>query len=396
MLKKTIKNILPSSIKKVYLFYKYKPIINYYNSNNEKNVLVSYIVPPFKSKAPNYRHTNYIEAIKIAETFRDLGFNVDIYNYNFERTIDYSKYSVVFGFGDPFVGSFYNRDHDIVTIYYGTGMHICWQNHNSLSRIKEVYYKKKKWLPESGRIVEKAWSIQTSIVDAIITLGNDEVLKSYRMFFDGDIYNIPVTYYNIIDVKKVESFIVNKDYSEAKYNFIWFGSSGLIHKGLDLVLEYFHQHPNLHLHVCGPIDNEPRFKNLYYRELYESPNIHTHGFVNLKSELFLSLMRKSLFAIFPSCSEGESGSVVNLMAQGMIPIVTKNAGIKIKDFGYLIPSIDIDSIDETINKVLYENENDLMAKSYKCFKNTRRTHSIESYSCQLKSALEDILEGCII
>jgi glycosyltransferase involved in cell wall biosynthesis len=247
-------------------------------------------------------------------------------------------------------------------------------------------------LPESGRIVEKAWSIQTSIVDAIITLGNEEVLKSYSMFFNGNIYNIPVTYHNIIDVKKIESFIANKDYSEAKYNFIWFGSSGLIHKGLDLLLEYFHQHPNLHLHVCGPIDNEPRFKNLYYRELYESPNIHTHGFVNLKSELFLSLMRKSVFVIFPSCSEGEPSSVINLMAHGMIPIVTKNAGIRIKDFGYLISDIDIDSIDETINMVLDEKEDHLMLRSFECFKNTRETHSLEFYSCQLKSALKDILK----
>jgi hypothetical protein len=125
MVAKTVKNILPSKVKKIYYNYKYRPVINYYNSNNEKNVLISYIVEPFKKGDSTYSHTNNIECIKIAETFKDLGFNVDIYNYNFGRNIDYSKYSVVFGFGDPFVSSFYNRDHDIITIYYGTGMHIC-------------------------------------------------------------------------------------------------------------------------------------------------------------------------------------------------------------------------------------------------------------------------------
>jgi len=271
-------------------------------------------------------------------------------------------------------------------------MHICSQNHNSLSRIKEVYVKKKRWLPESGRIVDKAWSIQTTLVDAIITLGNEEVLNSYKLFFEGEIYNTPVTYYSVIEAKKVEDIINTKDYKNAKYHFLWFGSSGLIHKGLDLLLEYFYQHPDLHLHICGPIDNEPGFQGIYHEELYNTPNIHTYGFIDITSNLFRDLIEKCLFAIFPSCTEGEPSSIVNLMANGIIPVVTKNAGIRIKDFGYLIPSIDIDSIHETVSIALNTEESNLRLRSIKCFEDTRKSHSIEAYYTELKGHLEHILK----
>jgi hypothetical protein len=382
-------------LKKLILIYRHRPVINYYNTDYERNVLISYIVSPFKTNSINYAHTNHIESLQIAEIFRDIGFNVDIYNYDFEGNIDYSKYSAIFGFGEPLINSYYRATNQMIAIYYGTGMHVCVQNHNSLKRVKEIHAETNKWLPESGRIVDKAWSIQTTIVDAIITLGNEEVLDSYKRYYEGDIYNIPVTYYSVIEEKKAEFIINNKNYNDAKYHFLWFGSSGLIHKGLDLLLKYFSQHPDLHLHICGPVNNEKRFQNLYYDELYKKPNIHTYGFVDLTSDQFQELMAKCLYVIFPSCSEGEPSSVINLMANGIIPVVTKNAGIRIKDFGYLINSIDTSSINETINTVLETKENDLKLKSLKCFRDTRSTHSIEAYSIQLKKSLMTILKDIL-
>ncbi len=42
------------------------------------------------------------------------------------------------------------------------------------------------------------------------------------------------------------------------------------------------------------------------------------------------------FSIFPSCSEGQSGSVLTTMSLGLIPIVTKEVGIDVFDKGFLI------------------------------------------------------------
>lgn len=391
-LKKYLQKYLPKKAKSLYLLYNNRPIYNYYKTDFKKYVLISYITEPFILKSINYAHTNFMESLLISKAFKDLDFNVDIVPYTFEGKINYSKYSVIFGFGDPMTKSFYERSTDIITIYYGTGMHVCWNNHKTLDRIKEVHIKKKEWIPESGRIVDKAWSIQTSIVDAIITLGNEDVISSYKSYYSGVIYNIPVTYHAVIDNEKIKSLIIKKDYEYAKFHFIWFGSTGLIHKGLDLLLEYFSEHPYIHLHVCGPLDSEPRFVKHYYHELYELPNIHAHGFVDITSDLFFHLISKCLFVILPSCSEGEPSSVINLMANGMIPLVTKSAGIKIKDFGYLIDEVNICSIDRAIKIVLNTREEELKQRSLKCFEDTRYNHSPESYSLQLSNALKAILE----
>ena len=279
-MKKLIKRYIPPSLWDVLKFAhkKYKrPIKNYFKTNFKENVLISYITYPFKNGI-SLRHTNNVEAVEIAKIFNELGYNIDIVDYDYEGNLDYDKYSIIFGFGEPLINSFYRRNHKILTIYYGTGMHVIHQNHAILKRIEEVHKKKGKWLLESGRIADKAWSVQTSLVDSIVTLGNDEVVNSYQKYFLRKIYNIPVSYYKIFDHEEI---LKNKNFRDAKNHFLWFGSSGLIHKGLDLLLEVFKEMPDFQLHICGPIDNEPKFKNCYYEELYNTKNIHTYGFINI-------------------------------------------------------------------------------------------------------------------
>ena len=64
-----------------------------------------------------------------------------------------------------------------------------------------------------------------------------------------------------------------------------------MHKGLDLVLEAFARMPELHLTVCGPIHEEPAFEAAFRRELYETPNIETLGWVDIASPAFAELLR---------------------------------------------------------------------------------------------------------
>ena len=178
---KKIKQIIKRNLLK-------SPVINYFGDNHPKNVLISYITKPFR-KGIDITHTSSAEVLEIAKIFRSLGYNVDAADYDYDGFIDYSKYSVVFGFGEPLINSFYsNLQNRLVRIYYGTGMHISVQNNNSLKRIGEVYNKKGVWLLDSGRIVEKAWAPQTNIVDAMILLGNEEVSETYKRFFKNRFY----------------------------------------------------------------------------------------------------------------------------------------------------------------------------------------------------------------
>ena len=367
------------------------PLLNIYGTNFGQNVLISYIRRPFKN-GPDLSHTNSIEVLEIAKTFKELEFNVDVVNYDYEGFLDYAKYDLIFGFGEPLNNCFDKKRNDTKTIYYGTGMHICTQNHNSLKRIEDVFSKKGVWLIRSGRIVEKTWSIQTSLVDAIITLGNEEVVESYKKFFMGKIYNIPASYYEIINTESIKKILNEKNYEEAKSHFVWIGSSGLVHKGLDLLLDYFSVNVELHLHILGPVDNEPDFKKTYSKELYNSPNIHTYGFIDLKSQTFSDLMQKSLYVIYPSCAEGGGAAVINCMANGLLPIVTKESSVSIKDYGFLIEEFTIESIDKTVKTARTTKAELLKENSIKCMLDIRDNHSIGQFSAKLKQSIKKALD----
>ena len=65
-----------------------------------------------------------------------------------------------------------------------------------------------------------------------------------------------------------------------------------MHKGLDLVLEAFAGMPDHHLYVCGPLQQEKDFVKAFYTELYETPNIHAVGWVDLEGPEFLEIVNK--------------------------------------------------------------------------------------------------------
>jgi hypothetical protein len=388
-----IKKMVPPNIygglKALYQYYSYNKIIkNFYNANHSRNVLISYIVRPFKKRI-DLTHTNSAEALMIAKIFDELSYNIDVIFYNSSRFIDYNKYDVVFGFGDPLINSFYRRKRKILSIYYGTGMHVCHQNQASLKRVKDVYERKGKWLPESGRIVDKTWSIQTTLVDAIITLGNSTTVDSYRKYYDGPIFNVPASFYKITDFREI---LRQKNFADSKHHFLWFGSSGLVHKGLDLLLEIFKNKPNLHLHICGPIDYEPGFKTCFYNELYNTENIHTHGFVDLRSEVFNNLMKTCAFVIFPSCSEGQSTSVLNVAGNGaLLPIVTKESGIDINEYGIEIMGCNLKDVELAVAEAVRLTDDDIRKRSFSCGEYVFQHHSIEMFSKTIKDTLNLIL-----
>jgi len=306
--KKIIKKFLPKSILEQIRYIQDKPIINYFNKNYKKRALLSYITYPFKKNSMN--HTNYYEVHTWAKILDELGYQVDIVQYNYSKKLNISKYDLICGFGDVFQ-YYFESGKNAKTIYYGAGMHVCHQNNASLKRVKDVYRKKSVWLAKSARFVEKTWTHQTSLVDGIIALGNDVCADSYRKYYDGLVYSLPALFYK---TKDGNSILENRK-SDSNKNFLWFGSSGLIHKGLDLLLDYFSNNEEITLHICGPITNEKDFVEAYKKELFNTKNIINHDFVDIESEKFTNILMSCSFVIFPSCSEGGAPSVLTAIGR---------------------------------------------------------------------------------
>ena len=130
------------------------------------------------------------------------------------------------------------------------------------------------------------------------------------------------------------AFPERKDFAAARRSFLWFGSGGLLHKGLDRVLEVFASLPEFQLTVLGPIEREPEFERAFHRELYQTPNIHTHGWIDVASPEFLAVARRHLALVYPSCSEGQNGGAVTCMHAGLIPVLSRESGVDLDpDYG---------------------------------------------------------------
>src|SRR5262249_46162318 len=103
-----------------------------------------------------------------------------------------------------------------------------------------------------------------------VALGNESTLNTYR-YCRKPIFRMTVS---PLDVYPWQD---DKDFATARRNYLWLGSHGFVHKGLDLVLEAFADMPDYQLTVCGPLHVEEDFQRAYHRELYETPNIHSIG-----------------------------------------------------------------------------------------------------------------------
>lgn len=386
-MKKALKKYLPKTLKSLIINHANNQTIkNHFKKNYSKNALLSYILTPFQQDS--LAHTNFYEAQSWAKILDELGYNVDIIDFRNTKKIDLSKYDLICGFGDVFQQYFESGiNKKIITIYYGAGMHVCHQNQASLSRVKDVYRKKGVWLAKSARFVEKTWTHQTALVDGIIALGNEVCANSYRKYFNGSVYSLPAPFYKTIDAET----IIKQKTEESKKHYLWFGSSGLVHKGLDLCLEYFAKNQDLYLHVCGPIENESNFVTTYNKELFKTPNIQVYGFVDIASSEFENILSKCSFTIFPSCSEGGSPSTLTVVGNGgLVPVITKETTIETGS------EIWIDALNyEKINKAIRYSQNlsfeEIKELQYKNIDFVKNNHTQEIYYEQLMKNIQNIL-----
>lgn len=362
-------------------------IRNYYHTTHSKNVLISYLTHPFVYGV-HLGHTNMVESISIAKVFSDMGYNVDIIDFNNPKRVDYKKYDIVFGFGKPFEKSFYAIENSPTRIFYGTGEHPYALNIKTLQRVIDVFKKKNKLIVASSRYISEDHLLSTMLADGIITLGNRETADSYREFSNGNIHVIPASYHRIAQYQDILS---RKNFKSAQSNFLFFSGAGMIHKGLDLLLETFVDKPELHLHICAPIDFEPEFKTCYSRELYKTPNIHVHGFVGLDSQLFQDLLSACGFVIFPSCSEGGGASIINVMANGgLLPIVTKDSSIDIGDYGIAIEDLTVEAVTSAVAAVSDIREEEFTERTFACARIVSEAHSSDVFLKKLQHAITKI------
>jgi hypothetical protein len=176
---------------------------------------------------------------------------------------------------------------------------------------------------------------------AIIGIGTADTTGTWRLASAA-----PIHHFNTAAFESPVT--TDKNFETARRHFLFFASRTQVLKGLDLLLEIFPRHPDLHLHVCSYFASERPFCACYRRELFETPNVHPVGWVTVNGPEFQALVRQAAYVIHPSAAEGQASSVVQCLSAGLIPLVTRETGVETTEAGETFASDRIEDIERTI------------------------------------------------
>ncbi|AFY56673.1 glycosyltransferase [Rivularia sp. PCC 7116] len=349
------------------------------------NVLLSYVLSPFNLKPGQpipTSHTQHWECLQMAKTFLDLGYNVDViwfYNDVFVPKKDYTFFIETRWNLERCI-PFLNKD--CIKIFHSDAAHILFHNAAEANRLLGLQQRRGITL-NPRRFEQPNQAIEYA--DCATVLGNEFTMDTFR-YANKPLYRIPIS------APTLYPWAENKDFTACRKNFLWFGSGGLVHKGLDLLLDAFSQMPDYHLFICGPINKEKEFETAFYQELYQTPNIHTIGWVDVTSQNFLDIVNNCLAIAYPSCSEGGGGCVINCMHTGLIPIVSYESSVDISDeYGIIFKENSVEEIKQTIQNIsaLDASQLEQMAKNSWTF--VRETHTRENFARVYRETIEKIM-----
>ena len=347
-------------------------------------VLLSYITKPFTLEPDDNlftAHSNLWECMEIARTFLDRGFSVDVIDYDNASFVPRKDYAVFIDIHSNMERLAPMLSKDCLKILHATGSHWKFQNDAEQARVDAIRARRGASL-SPRRVVPPSRAIESA--DCMTLLGN-EVTASTFAFAGKPIHKLhvssPVTF----------PWDESKDFEAAKKRFVWFGGTGLILKGLDIVLEAFSKMPELHLTVCGPVENEKDFSREYDKELYGTPNIRTLGMVGLMSDEFAEVRRSVGSLIYPSASEGQSTGVVVCMHGGLIPIISRQSGVDIDGFGIILSESSIEEVQAAARQVAARPAEEVRLTARNAWEYARANHTRENFSKEYRSAVDSIL-----
>ncbi len=320
-------------------------------------------------------------SLQIGRTFLDMGYTVDLISWTNDRFIPYKLYSAFIDVRHNMqrLAPFLNKD--CVKIQHIDTAHILAHNAAEAYRLLDLQQRRgitlRPWRWERPNFgIEHA--------DCATINSGDFAISTFQ-YANKPLYPVPVTSTLLYPSPE------RKDFEACRRHYLWFGSGGFVHKGLDLVLESFAEMPEYHLTVCGPIQHEKDFERAYYKELYQTANIHTVGWVDVTSPTFLEITNKCLALIYPSSSEGQAGAVVTCMHAGLIPITSHESGVAVNDFGVILKDCSIKEIQTTIRTLSSLPAQELKDMARRAWGYARAHHTRERFAEEYRAAVEHIL-----
>lgn len=349
-------------------------------------VLLAYVIEPFlrgPDEPVSTAHTHHGESLAIAETFRDLGYDVDAIDYRNERFVPRHPYAFLVSARTHLETLAAKLNSDCVKIAHLDTAHYAFNNRAAYERVL-AFQRRRGSTCRSIRVIEHNRAIECADYGAV--LGNHAFTLETYAYAGKRLFALPVPGAVLYPWNE------HKDLAAAARRFLWFGSGGFVHKGLDLVLEAFAGLPDCTLTVCGPLEADAEFTRFYARELHQTPNIRALGWVDIAGPDFRAVLADCAALVYPSCAEGQAGAVVTCLHAGLIPVATRESGVDLEPFGLLLEACTVAGIRRAVQRIAATPTEQLRAMARAAWEHARRHHTREAYAAAYRGMLTQILE----
>lgn len=286
-------------------------------SKDQKKVLLCYLPQCFEPITNHLSHPNILHCLSMVNVLTSKGFAVDVCYSNdlyALKNLAIADYDFILGFGKVF---------DSISQDETKALKILLVTENDPNVVKEKYKERIQYFKER----HPSWPIKNFIVR--------DSFYNAKKFYESEVAIVMNSSYNINNFKNSfsrtypinvnglynEKFsVVDKKEMLDTKKFLWFGSSGALHKGLDIIIDAFSYLPELVLSVYGANPKE-------LRSIKKIPqNVHIMGKVSVFSDEFLKIANENAFVLSASCSEGMNSGIATCMLHGIVPIITKETG----------------------------------------------------------------------
>lgn len=388
--KRRMANTIISWLQKLLLTEHYRKDV--FRKGYGKRVLMCHLPEAFTGKELPKYHSNFTECHTIAKCFDRLGYSVDCVSRT-KTGIDYSQYDIVFGInGNAFMGAFSaNEKVRPLKIFYSVGAETFYNYRVTAQRNREFYDRHGKWLLGSNRYVpgDVRTYYETNLSDAVICLGDEYVFSHFvaEDSLNGKYRCLPAFYFPTV------ASLPKKDFAQCRRNILWFGSSGMLHKGLDIAIDFALTHPGYTLHICGGSRQETAFWDYYMPKIKECGNIHLHGYVDIESEQFAGILSCCGILMNPSISEGCAVSVLNVLGNGvLLPVYSEATGVDLSAFGVCVPDVTYNAFEEAVLRLESMSVEEFEQRASAAHKHIRDNYTIGQYEERMYSHLKEIIE----
>lgn len=366
--------------------YKQRPIYNINLDITKIQKRVAFVYSNSDFYEPYYpkevSHSNCLSVYSKLKYFIDHDYVIDLYECNQSAPVEIAnkEYDVVFGFGKLY-SEICKRNPFSIKILYITE-NAPWVVEEKFKE-RLIYYKERHGTPKNAIIRQGYYTREMFELSDVGIAGNG----GYNI--RGMLSVLPKIYSINIPAIFNDDFKLNKynRHNLTKKNFVWFGSSGAIHKGLDILIDVFRNLPDFNLDIYGAVPSEMIDFNL-------PKNVVNRGFINVKSEDFINqVVNKNSFVVSLSCSEAMQSSISTCMAHGLIPIITRETGFDDVPGAILCKDFHIENVYKVITQSSELSDMELKWLESHIFEYARKKFSIQYVNNQFYSIMDKIFNN---